>query len=657
MGVYNNNKDGTRSTIANTIQVVDAPMEQFVSRGEFSAVTPNDVSADNKLVAENEVTKAVDTMPTASASLVGTIVQYVGTTTVNYTNGYFYKCVSDGAITPTYSWVEVIGVRYKYNVQDYGVLPATNDDDTGATATTALQTLINTVPAGSILYFPAGVYKINAGITFNKRIAFVGEDTTIKTWTTTSRKDAPISQIQATDTFPANTTMFTRVGTPVCVFRNLGFFAHTNPTNGGMGESFFQKHDNDDVFSSFPYPHYKITTPIVAGVNGIDANGAGQFEISNCYFYGFSGYALKVNQHRFIDNCGFCSCNIGIDITYTDSWISNCWFRSGNTAILTEGLSNILLNVSDTWADQMAGNFIRAENQPTDTSVHAKIVLLLSNVWVDMIDQAAIYSIGELYESMIDGRFSRCGMTYAGAVNSDWTYEISPYSDVICAWRITNSEINVSIPKKAIDVSEAKYNRVCPLKLLGRTTTSGKIDMSKIICPNLKFADILKTQSSSVYEIPMPDNGVSMVDTDVICEDGIFKPSGVHPFYYQRISARKSSPLGRLVPSYKNDIVLDSVTGMVYRATGTSANTDWKTDMIIKVNSLPAASANELGNMYQYVGATNAGEMLFHGAVYECVYSNNEYTWAIQVFSTEAWTYIVSQCNDFSDFKAFFENL
>ena len=108
MGVYNNNKDGTRSTLANTIQVVDAPMEQFLSRGEFSAVTPNDVSADNKLVAENEVTKAVDVMPTASADLVGTIVQYVGTTTVNYTNGYFYKCVSDGAITPTYSWVEVI---------------------------------------------------------------------------------------------------------------------------------------------------------------------------------------------------------------------------------------------------------------------------------------------------------------------------------------------------------------------------------------------------------------------------------------------------------------------------------------------------------------------------------------------------------------------
>ena len=108
MGSYKNNKDGTGTVISTNIQVVEAPMEEFLSRGEFNAVTPNDVGAQNKLVAENEVTKAVSTMPTASAGLVGTIVQYVGTTSGGYTNGYFYKCVSDGAVSPTYSWIEVI---------------------------------------------------------------------------------------------------------------------------------------------------------------------------------------------------------------------------------------------------------------------------------------------------------------------------------------------------------------------------------------------------------------------------------------------------------------------------------------------------------------------------------------------------------------------
>lgn len=47
------------------------------------------------------------TMPTASADNLGKIVQFIGTTDVNYTNGYFYKCVSDGQDPATYSWTRV----------------------------------------------------------------------------------------------------------------------------------------------------------------------------------------------------------------------------------------------------------------------------------------------------------------------------------------------------------------------------------------------------------------------------------------------------------------------------------------------------------------------------------------------------------------------
>ena len=167
MGVYNNNKDGTRTTIANTIQVVDAPMEQFVSKGEFSAVTPNDVSADNKLVAENEVTKAVDTMPSASEDLVGTIVQYVGTTTANYTNGYFYRCVSDGALDPTYSWSRVDvqpsegsgGNLPWVTPQDYGAVGDGVTDDSVAVA----QALAN----NNEIYFPEGTYALSKQLVLN----------------------------------------------------------------------------------------------------------------------------------------------------------------------------------------------------------------------------------------------------------------------------------------------------------------------------------------------------------------------------------------------------------------------------------------------------------------------------------------------------------
>lgn len=47
------------------------------------------------------------TMPTASADNLGDIVQFTGTTDANYTNGYFYKCVSDGQDPATYSWQQV----------------------------------------------------------------------------------------------------------------------------------------------------------------------------------------------------------------------------------------------------------------------------------------------------------------------------------------------------------------------------------------------------------------------------------------------------------------------------------------------------------------------------------------------------------------------
>lgn len=49
----------------------------------------------------------VSTLPTASVDELGNIYQFVGTTDANYTNGYFYKCVSDGAATPTYSWSNI----------------------------------------------------------------------------------------------------------------------------------------------------------------------------------------------------------------------------------------------------------------------------------------------------------------------------------------------------------------------------------------------------------------------------------------------------------------------------------------------------------------------------------------------------------------------
>ena len=72
----------------------------------------------------HQVRTQYNIMPTASLNYWNYIVQYVGPTNQNYTNGYFYKCVSDGQNPATYSW-EVISVQtqgtpfYLGNTTDY----------------------------------------------------------------------------------------------------------------------------------------------------------------------------------------------------------------------------------------------------------------------------------------------------------------------------------------------------------------------------------------------------------------------------------------------------------------------------------------------------------------------------------------------------------
>jgi len=64
----------------------------------------------NLLAAINEAignipTIQVSTMPTASASEVGKVYQYIGTTTSDFTHGYFYQCEEESG---SYLWNPII---------------------------------------------------------------------------------------------------------------------------------------------------------------------------------------------------------------------------------------------------------------------------------------------------------------------------------------------------------------------------------------------------------------------------------------------------------------------------------------------------------------------------------------------------------------------
>ena len=58
----------------------------------------------NRKVQDGEKVQA-SVMPAASADLVGSVYQYIGSTDANYTHGYFYECIGNSG---TYSWRQVI---------------------------------------------------------------------------------------------------------------------------------------------------------------------------------------------------------------------------------------------------------------------------------------------------------------------------------------------------------------------------------------------------------------------------------------------------------------------------------------------------------------------------------------------------------------------
>lgn len=97
-------------------------------------------------VVAGKMAEQVSTMPTAGADELGNIYQFTGTTDANYTNGYFYKCVSDGQDPATYSWTRV-------DVQPAGATytAGTGIDITSGVISVAAPTLVNSATASGNL--------------------------------------------------------------------------------------------------------------------------------------------------------------------------------------------------------------------------------------------------------------------------------------------------------------------------------------------------------------------------------------------------------------------------------------------------------------------------------------------------------------------------
>ena len=619
MGVYDN-INGTMVRIAPNIRVQNSPVEQYVTEAELveGLSTKQDVIQYN-------------TLPTASEDNLGKVVQYMGTTLLSsYAHGGIYECVSDGEATPTYSWklINSPTKRRIYNVQDYGILSSDKQPTISATTrSTRLQALIDMAEAGSVIYFPSGTYTLNAPITLTKGLQFLG-DSIQKVNTSTEGASKSESQIIITSDFPANNTFITRNTTYEVGFCGLSFYCRS-----------YSVTENSAEFTTLPYPYFVENTS-VENVSAIDMGTSGMGTIKDCFFYGFSGHAIKVKDHRFIDNCGFSNCAIGIDIIGTDNWISNCWFCACGTAIHTGTTVFSNINISDCWFDQLAHHVIHVDN-----SSHA--ILLINNAWVDMIDSSAIYAPNAiLRHCMVSGRFSRCGMMYAGIADADRTAAIKPDADIIYAKRIEASEFNITVNKREIGKGN-NPNGVVPSKVV--STADNLLTDSEFTIPDLDrndFSDVSYSGFSGVLR------------TTLHCKNNDETINNLTSYGFGKVVARTSSPIGRIGAVNPNNFAIDTTTKIVYRSTagGNDANAWEILYQPTQLATIPTASANYLGRVVQYIGTTNANYT--HGYFYECVsdgQSTPTYSWVnVRVedsISLNTLQSVVAASSDFADFQ------
>lgn len=100
-----NGRDGyVQYTAGSNISIdnnVISATDTTYSAGSNISITNGEISAD--LSSKQDIIQ-YSTMPTASSTNAGSIVQFVGTTDTNYTNGYFYQCVEDDGV---YSWENI----------------------------------------------------------------------------------------------------------------------------------------------------------------------------------------------------------------------------------------------------------------------------------------------------------------------------------------------------------------------------------------------------------------------------------------------------------------------------------------------------------------------------------------------------------------------
>lgn len=465
-----------------TISVID---RLFVgTQAEWDALTPIQqalykpmhITDDEEIIDLGVYLRKVKIMPNAE-DYPSEVVMYIGNTDANYTRGYNYRStptVTSGVTT--YHWEQIDKVNPdeaqkitgRYNVLNYGLV---NDGTTDNT--TALRNMLATIPEGSVIYFPQGTYNISDTIEINKSMSFIGDTIHNQIYNFETPLSDSIINYSGSKT---NVTLFKRINWRGVFFKGLTFKGNA-----------FTCTVNPNRSDVFPKP-IRVDNVIIEGISAIDLHAIDAWAtISDCLFYGFSGFGVKVGQHKYIINCGFHSCNDAIQAGF-DSFIENSWICSCHNAIRSVKTANqeaeiendgfTSVGVSDTWADQLSGHFYVADWEL------GSVTCIMDNIVVDLVDESVFYMPnGQLMNGKIQGYINRYGMACEGIEESEKTAELLPKS--CCIYADRGSTINLDITTvDSSTLSDARKLIECPS---GQGLFTAPVTIS---CPNRPFDTI-----------------------------------------------------------------------------------------------------------------------------------------------------------------------
>lgn len=385
---------------------------------------------------------------------------------------------SEGVIS-----VDSTRVTGVYNVLDYGLV-ADGDTQTPTDNTVALRSMIAEVPDGATIYFPSGVYRITDNIHITKNLSFIGE-TKHKQYASTVNYSAD-SIIDFHFSSPDNTA-FDRSEYITVSFEGLTF----------KGNS-FEISPNESEFTGLPYP-YHIENEITAGINCLDLGGrnAGASYVKDCVFVGFSDFAVSLKQHKYVENCGFSNCKVGVKAVF-ESFVHNCWFNlCGSPIELTtdpqvENRTQNYIEVSNCWADRLTQHFIFSDDAITQVQLKVDAI-------VDMCDKSAFYFPNAVvYNSNVTGKYSRIGMKYAGLDDANRTQEIAKESDFMYCKQVKDCNFMMNTQETKCGIGN-NANAKCISRWFYCTTAFAGGSGNTIIHPLIEKDKLLGEPANKFY--------------------------------------------------------------------------------------------------------------------------------------------------------------